>query len=295
MPSDSLGLTIDRELQRRLPSASDNELRQLAANVEQDGAFFESIKVWNHNGKRYIVDGHNRYDVWINLPEDTPVPPPRIEEIPFASKHHAENWILLHQIGKRNLNTRNWKELVADLYDLELEREACEVSQPKNDKNTGGQCENLGISLIPDPNPRARETVAAQIKTSPASVARAKAYGDAIKAIRHVNPKAASDIQAKILKISEPDTIALSKSNDIGKGIRNLRQGRKWNDPGNNGAGTPPSEDEWKTQQRKTIKTAEALSRAFDDLNELKPNVSHGDVQDTCKELLTVAREWSND
>jgi hypothetical protein len=45
-------------------------------------------------------------------------------------------------------------------------------------------------------------------------------------------------------------------------------------------------------QRSKTIKTAEALLRAFDDLNMLLPKPEHGDAEKTCKRLVKVARAW---
>ena len=45
-------------------------------------------------------------------------------------------------------------------------------------------------------------------------------------------------------------------------------------------------------QRSKTIKTAEALLRAFDDLHHLLPKPEHGDAEKTCKRLVKVARAW---
>jgi len=46
-------------------------------------------------------------------------------------------------------------------------------------------------------------------------------------------------------------------------------------------------------QRSKTVKTIEALMRAFDDLNRLEANGYHQDVIDDCRRLLKIAREWS--
>jgi len=45
-------------------------------------------------------------------------------------------------------------------------------------------------------------------------------------------------------------------------------------------------------QRSKTVKTVEALVRAFDDLNLLCPKSDHGEAIHTCKQLLKMAREW---
>lgn len=51
-------------------------------------------------------------------------------------------------------------------------------------------------------------------------------------------------------------------------------------------------EDRIKTQRQKTIKTVEALQRAFDDLHLLLPKVEHKEAADTCKVLLRMAKGW---
>jgi hypothetical protein len=51
-------------------------------------------------------------------------------------------------------------------------------------------------------------------------------------------------------------------------------------------------EDRIKTQRQKTIKTVEALQRAFDDLHLLLPRPEHPKAEEGCKVLLRMARGW---
>lgn len=53
-----------------------------------------------------------------------------------------------------------------------------------------------------------------------------------------------------------------------------------------------PDEDRIGTQRSKTVKTVEALMRAFDDLHLLLPRSEHGDVITQCKSLLKTAKAW---
>ena len=50
--------------------------------------------------------------------------------------------------------------------------------------------------------------------------------------------------------------------------------------------------DRLATQRSKTIKTAEALMRAFDDLHHMCPHDRHENTIVTCKVLIEAAREW---
>ena len=58
------------------------------------------------------------------------------------------------------------------------------------------------------------------------------------------------------------------------------------------GASTPPKQDEFKIQKAKTVKTAEALARAFCDLNRLKKSKQHEAVIASCTELIVKAKGW---
>ena len=51
-------------------------------------------------------------------------------------------------------------------------------------------------------------------------------------------------------------------------------------------------DDRLKTQRQKTVKTAEALMRAFDDLQCMKARPEHDKAIETCKGLLEIARAW---
>lgn len=51
-------------------------------------------------------------------------------------------------------------------------------------------------------------------------------------------------------------------------------------------------DDRVSTQRSKTVKTVEALMRAFDDLNTMLPKPAHTGAIVSCKELLTTARGW---
>jgi len=58
-----------------------------------------------------------------------------------------------------------------------------------------------------------------------------------------------------------------------------------------------PGEPEWKTLQKKTVNTINALMRCFDDLHAAKKNKTQwslavNDKESHCKQLLTIAKEW---
>jgi hypothetical protein len=54
-----------------------------------------------------------------------------------------------------------------------------------------------------------------------------------------------------------------------------------------------PDESAFKKQRQKTVKTCEALMRAFCDLNRLSSNRAHKGCIESCKGLLKIAKEWT--
>ena len=51
-------------------------------------------------------------------------------------------------------------------------------------------------------------------------------------------------------------------------------------------------EDRIKTQRQKTVKTAEALMRAFDDLQTMRARAEYSEAIKTCKGLIKTAKGW---
>jgi hypothetical protein len=60
--------------------------------------------------------------------------------------------------------------------------------------------------------------------------------------------------------------------------------------PGGSSERTPA--EEFRLQKAKTVKTCEALMRAFDDLNRLRKSQEHKLVIEECKTLLSLTQKW---
>ena len=88
-------LYIDEEFKGLLPDLADSERQELEKQILRDGVL-NPIIVWNGT----IVDGHNRYMI-CKLNGITEFP---VKEMEFESRDDAIEWILQHQLGRRNLN-----------------------------------------------------------------------------------------------------------------------------------------------------------------------------------------------
>lgn len=87
-------LHIDEEFKSLLPDLSDSERKELEKQILRDGVL-NPIIAWNGS----IVDGHNRYMICkLNGINEFPV-----KEMKFESREDVIEWILRHQLGRRNL------------------------------------------------------------------------------------------------------------------------------------------------------------------------------------------------
>ena len=86
-------LKIDQEFKGLIPPLTEEEFKQLEQNCIKDG-ILESIKTWGG----VIVDGHNRHEIANKNGLDFAV-----TELNFENRTDAIEWIILHQLGRRNL------------------------------------------------------------------------------------------------------------------------------------------------------------------------------------------------
>ncbi len=119
---------------------------------------------------------------------------------------------------------------------------------------------------------------------------------DQLKVVAHIGEKKSKTVPAAMAKLK----ITPAKP-DLGK-CPNCA-GAKWKDdedgvscakcrhPHGEPAGDA-DEDRITTQRQKTVKTVEALMRAFDDLQVILAKPEHDEAIKTCKQLLKTAKGW---
>ena len=87
-------LTIDAEFENFIPPLSKEEFSQLEENILRDG-IQDPLKIWEGT----LIDGHNRYKIAQkhNLPFQT-------VEMEFANRNAVKEWLILNQVGRRNIS-----------------------------------------------------------------------------------------------------------------------------------------------------------------------------------------------
>ncbi len=96
-------IAIDPEFQALIPPLQAEELSQLKANLKRDGCR-DRLVVWEECG--VLLDGHHRLAICQRegLPYTT-------ARLPFADRRAARLWVVLNQLGRRNLTPFQRAEL----------------------------------------------------------------------------------------------------------------------------------------------------------------------------------------
>ena len=106
-------LSIDVDFKNILPPLTTTEYMELEKSIKEKGVL-SPILVWNG----YIVDGHNRYEICTtNGIDNFP-----IKEVEFNNKEEVLEWILSHQLGRRNLTDFQRNEVALKYQDVIAKR-----------------------------------------------------------------------------------------------------------------------------------------------------------------------------
>jgi len=115
-------MKINEKFKNLIPPLTAEEFNQLEKNCIKDG-ILESIKTWNGT----IIDGHNRYEIANkhNLQYET-------KEINFENESAVIEWIILLQLGRRNLTESQKSYLRGVRYENEKAKHGGERAKDQN-------------------------------------------------------------------------------------------------------------------------------------------------------------------
>ncbi|MBU6170619.1 MAG: hypothetical protein KGQ87_03880 [Verrucomicrobia bacterium] len=101
-------IKIDPEFRDLIPPLSEVELKQLHDNISFNGCLTPLV-VWKEEG--ILLDGHNRYAFCKECDYEYDV-----KELKFPSREQAKDWIILNQLGRRNVSPDVAADLRGRLY-----------------------------------------------------------------------------------------------------------------------------------------------------------------------------------
>ena len=106
-------LKIKEEFKKLIPPLTPDEYKQLETNCIQEG-IRDAIITWNG----YIIDGHNRY----KIAQDWQLSFKSISKN-FDSEFDVVEWMLVNQLGRRNITPEQKDYLIGKKYENEKQRQ----------------------------------------------------------------------------------------------------------------------------------------------------------------------------
>ncbi len=306
-------LHISKRLKALLPPLTAEEKKQLEANLVEDGRVIDPILYWHDGKKDVVVDGMNRYPLAEKHGLSYGVERVLSDAVSYEE---VEEWIWNHQAGRRNLT----REAIGTWY-----------NQTKTGRGGDRKTKGAKSTLI-DAAEHIAEKTGKNVDTVKRAGKRVETLEQCAPAVQKAVGTGAikvSDADLKTLsKLPQGDqaTVATAIRKGRAKTVREAMKieeikapskldknaayrkcpncaGTKWAEdqdgfscvkchhPHGEPAGDV-DEDRIKTQRQKTVKTVEALLRAFDDLQTMRARPEHSEAIKTCKGLLKTAKNW---
>lgn len=298
-------LTVAHDFQALCPTLTDEELRLLEESLVEEGCQ-HAIVVWKCGKQTIIVDGHNRYAICKKHRIAFKVHPLKVE-----SRQEALGWAARNQLGRRNATEEQKAYLRGKLYQqskrpVGAPPTVTQLAQNELITTAAVIAEETGVSAatvkrdetfataVDELAEKSQELKDAALRGAiPKSsvAALADAPKSALKKLEKLEGKELRDavrrVTAKVPDYGKCPNCAGTKWDEDEDGVSCHKCHHPW---GESTGGA--DEDRITTQRQKTVKTVEALMRAFDDLQIMKAKKEHGAALEMCHKLLKLAKEW---
>lgn len=187
-------IKVKSELQNFITPLSEDSREQLEENIKLNGCL-DPLTLWDKkNGDLVLVDGHNRYQICSK--HDIPF---RVRIIKFGTEEEAKDWMINHQLGRRNLNP----DQLSYFRGLKYERMK---------KKRGGYDKVLSSGQSGD---KTSEVLAREFNVSDRTILRDAEFAKGIEIIAKGNPKMKNDILLGRIKVKKSDVQTLAQVKDM--------------------------------------------------------------------------------
>ena len=196
-----MDLIIDPEFAEKIPPLTEEEFKQLEANILSEGAVLSPLIIWNG----VIVDGHNRYRIIKNHPEITYT----THEKQFEDRFEAIAWICKNQLGRRNLTEIQKKLLIGQQYEAEKQMHGGNRHVERGDHGYfTARPQNGDLPSIR----RTSQRIAAETNTSKNYVERAAQFVKGVRAADEAVPGIEQEILSGQIKPSAKAIEAIARA-----------------------------------------------------------------------------------
>ncbi len=123
-----------RELRGFIPALKTEELALLEQSIRQEGVR-DALLVWkNDANEQLLIDGYNRYRLIGKLQAEGLSVKYSIKALDFSSRDAVKDWMIINQLGRRNLTAEQRSYLRGLRYQREKEHHGGErKSSDQND------------------------------------------------------------------------------------------------------------------------------------------------------------------
>lgn len=158
-------IIIDPEFAELIPPLSESEYEQLRLSIIGDGCR-DPLVVWK--GENILLDGHNRYRICTE--NDIQY---KVEYLYISSRQEAKNFMILNQLGRRNLSPDAASLLRGKIYLGQKKEHGAPVGNTNNNvkSQSGKNCHQ----------PKTEEIVAKQTGVSPRTVRNDAKFAEAVE------------------------------------------------------------------------------------------------------------------
>jgi ParB-like chromosome segregation protein Spo0J len=217
-------IEIEEEFRRLIPPLSDEESRQLEANILAEGCR-DALVVWAAPDNRYVlVDGHNRYGICRKHQL-----PFKVQIMQFDDREAVRDWMVNNQLGKRNVT----EETKAYLRGLQYSHEK---------RNIGGTGANQHAEK--STQERTAEKLAESYQVSERTIRNDGKFAQAIDRLAAGNDALKWQILNRQIKVNKTDLSSLhADRTDWEKLAELLQQGTEWKQAVNEAHTATPATD----------------------------------------------------
>lgn len=191
-------IIVKNEFKNLIPSLTEEEFRQLEANILSEG-IREPILLWNNGGDYILVDGHNRFSISQKHGIDF-----QFTVIPFKDEEEVRDAMIRWQLGRRNLSQEQQSYLRGLRYNREkVQGKRTDLTLDQNDPKSGGSTAAL---------------LAKEFNVSEATIKRDGIFAEGVDVIGKGNPELRQQILSGDTKLSKKEINSIAKEQPSEKG-----------------------------------------------------------------------------
>ena len=197
-------LRIEPEFRDKIPPLLSEEFALLREDILKAGMIYSPIRTWND----VVIDGHHRLKVIRENPDIVW----RTQEMEFADKWEAFDWMYRNQLGRRNLTQEQRAYMIGKMYEARKHTRGGNRGTEHDDSGRfTASAHDAHLRLMPETT---SESVGRDAGVNQATVRRSEKFAHGVDAIRAQSPEAADRVLRGESKVSRMEVQALADADE---------------------------------------------------------------------------------